>query len=107
MDALGYFLIPDADDLNADLDSLIGEELMVMDTAAGHVVANDGTPLLGARAPAFFSDEAFNPGGFDHFIREGQPSKYDLLVEDLVGGGDRDFNDAIFSVEITPEEVLL
>lgn len=41
-----------------------------------------------------------NLTSLDHFIETGSPTEYHLAIEDLVGGGDRDFNDAEFEVII-------
>jgi hypothetical protein len=99
LDNLGFFLLPDGASENADLASLVGEELMVENTADGYAVTAAGTPLMGAGAPAFFSDASLNPGGLDYFVEDGTPAAYCLSVEDLVGGGDLDFDDAMFLVE--------
>ncbi len=96
---LGFFLVPDGGGENADLASLVGENLMVANTADGYAVSADGTPLSGAGAPAFFSDPSLNPGGLDHFVEDGTPASYSVSVEDFVGGGDLDFDDARFLVE--------
>jgi len=99
LDNLGFFLLPDGARWNADLASLVGEDLMVVETAAGYAVSFDGVPLSGRGAPAFFSEASKNPGGIDHFVEDGTPAHYCLSVEDLAGGGDKDFDDALFLVE--------
>ncbi len=52
----------------------------------------NGSPL------AFFANEAANPDRFDHFRRAFAKGLPTYSVEDLTGGGDRDFNDMIFSI---------
>ena len=99
LDNLGFFLLPNGANKNTDLASLWGEELMVEKVAGVYAVTANGTPLLGSGAPAFFSDAAWNPGGLDHFVEDGTPAGYCLSVEDLRGGGDLDFDDALFLVE--------
>ncbi len=99
LDDLGFFLLPNGGNANADLASLLGEELMVENIAGVYAVTANGAPLSGSGAPAFFSDAAWNPGGLDHFVEDGTPAAYCLSVEDLKGGGDLDFDDALFLVE--------
>lgn len=109
LDDLGFFLLPNGATENADLASLVGQDLMVVNTADGYAVGANGTPLAGAGAPAFFSDASLNPDGLDHFVEDGAPAAYVLSVEDIAGGGDLDFDDARFRVEtslpITAAEV--
>ncbi len=102
-DNLGFFLLPNGDDENVDLAGIIGDTLMVVDTADGYVLkpVDTDAALGGLGAPAFFSDPDLNPGGLDQF-RGGEESADDFMleIEDLPGGGDLDFNDAVFQVQI-------
>lgn len=102
VDTLGFFLLPDGHNENDDLAALVGEPLMVVATDDGFAVSPNGIDdaLSGKGAPAFFSDPALNPTRLDHFSETGSPTQYHLAIEDLVGGGDRDFNDAEFEIEI-------
>ncbi len=99
LEHLGFFLIPDGANQNADLASLVGEELTVTDTPAGYAVSFEGTPLSGRWAPGFFSDPALNREGADHFVEDGTPARYGLSVEDRVTGVGLDFDDALILVE--------
>lgn len=50
----------------------------------------------------YSTDISTNPDGIDHVVAYAMPSSPYLLVgfEDLYGGGDRDFNDLLFAVDI-------
>ncbi|VFQ46487.1 DUF4114 domain-containing protein [Desulfoluna butyratoxydans] len=50
----------------------------------------------------YSTDTSINPDGIDHVVAYAMPSSPYLLVgfEDLYGGGDRDFNDLLFAVDI-------
>ena len=91
---IGYFLIPDGADLNSGL--IGGDKITFQKDANGHwqAVSADGTPLVGQGANVFFSgDGSLNPDGFDHTTETGVI----IGFEDLVNGGDKDFDDPRFS----------
>lgn len=106
-DRLGFFLIPDGFDLNADAGEPLGDgdatalDLDVIndgglwrirDTDSGHV-------FQGAGSPAYFTEMAKNPGGLDHVREEGDPVADGAVTygwEDLPDLGDRDFDDVVF-----------
>jgi len=50
----------------------------------------------------YSTDTSINPDGIDHVVAYAMPASPYLLVgfEDLYGGGDRDFNDLLFAVDI-------
>ena len=50
----------------------------------------------------YSTDSSVNPDGIDHVVAYAMPDSPYLLVgfEDLYGGGDRDFNDLLFAVDI-------
>lgn len=50
----------------------------------------------------FYSDDTLNPDLIDHFILLASPDTSYLLVgnEDLLGGGDEDYNDLVIALEI-------
>ncbi|MEM6903864.1 MAG: DUF4114 domain-containing protein, partial [Pseudomonadota bacterium] len=54
------------------------------------------------QVPAVFSETDLNPGGFQQFVSFAQAnSPYLVLkVEDQFSGGDNDFTDAVFAVDI-------
>ncbi len=91
-DTLGYFIIPNGNGLN-DWSDVDLDDLLVFETAGGAygVKDADGTILSGTGADAFFSESAKNPDGFDHVKIQGT----EIGFEDLVGGGDQDFNDVV------------
>jgi hypothetical protein len=56
----------------------------------------------------FYTDTSKNIDGIDHFVTLAvDDSPYLLLVgvEDLVGGGDKDYNDLVFAIDIGTENV--
>jgi hypothetical protein len=58
----------------------------------------DGTTqqfLAGGSKGAFFEFDAANPDGISHVRRSGPDT---FAFEDLLGGGDRDFNDAVVQI---------
>ena len=92
---VGYFIIPNGNRLNSWSDVDL-ENLLVFENSGGAygVQDADGTILKGTGANAFFSEMAKNPGGFDHVSKQGT----EIGFEDLVGGGDQDFNDVVLDV---------
>jgi hypothetical protein len=49
--------------------------------------------------PVFFMDEAANSDHFDHVHVQGAQGVYHLNWEDLLHGGDRDFNDVVLTIQ--------
>lgn len=68
----------------------------VQDGTTRNWAANNPNNVAGQGPIAFFSFDAANPDNIDHFRSGalGEGAKQ-FNVEDLLGGGDRDFNDAI------------
>ncbi|WP_283404417.1 cadherin domain-containing protein [Roseibium denhamense] len=94
---VGYFIIPDGGDLNAGLQS--GDEVSFQKDGNGNwqAVAGDGTPLVGHDANIYFSgDGSLNADGFDHTDEMGVTVGF----EDLIDGGDKDFDDVVFDQTI-------
>ena len=59
---------------------------------------NAGQPAQ-SLSPVFFSLTEANIDGFDHLITQQLPNDtWQFAWEDLLGGGDRDFDDAVFTV---------
>ncbi len=50
-------------------------------------------------APVFFMDKAANPDHFDHVHVQAAQGVYHLNWEDLLRGGDRDFNDVVLTIQ--------
>lgn len=71
---------------------------------------SDGTQLnmflisngAGGGTNTFYTDTALNSDGLDHFVMLATPNNPYLLigVEDLPGGGDRDYNDVVVALEV-------
>jgi hypothetical protein len=80
------------------------------DRLAFYLVQNNTTDTLLAQNPqndsaqrpiGFFSVDTANPDGFDHVrSQQGAGGVWDFLWEDVTGGGDRDFNDVVFTVSV-------
>lgn len=62
----------------------------------------DGSPLAGQGAPALFTDPLINPDTFDYELDNGAPGNSNW--EDILGGGDLDFND--INVQVNLSHVL-
>jgi hypothetical protein len=79
-----------------------GERFMVfiVQNATVETLQAAGKPSSRSKSlpTAFFTTPAANPFGFDHVRLDRLPDGYRLAWEDLVGGGDRDFNDVVIAV---------
>ncbi len=87
---LGFFVIPNGAQ-NAGLAD--GEKITFRFEGGQWHASADGAVLHGAGADIFFSDAALNADGVDHLGGSGN-------WEDLVGGGDRDYQDVIADVSV-------
>ncbi|EOD77964.1 Alkaline phosphatase [Grimontia indica] len=86
---MGLFLIPDGDRAGFDK----GEVILTL----------DGTPTVSqgsVTSDVFVSQATENTGNLDHERNSGDISAW----EDLRGLGDKDFNDTVFTVEVTAEK---
>ncbi|WP_353621251.1 cadherin domain-containing protein [Labrenzia sp. R4_1] len=95
---IGYFLIPDGADQNPGIAA--GDMVTFQKDSDGNwqAVAQDGTPLTGQGADAYFSgDASLNPDGLDHTVESGVT----IGFEDLVNNGDEDFDDFVFDTQNT------
>ncbi|MGS4886538.1 cadherin domain-containing protein [Roseibium sp. MB-4] len=95
---IGYFLIPDGADQNPGIAA--GDMVTFQKDGDGNwqAVAQDGTPLTGQSADAYFSGGAsLNPDGLDHTVESGVT----IGFEDLVNNGDEDFDDFVFQTQTT------
>ncbi len=95
---IGYFLIPDGADQNPGIAA--GDMVTFQKDGNGNwqAVAQDGTPLTGQGADAYFSgDASLNPDGLDHTVESGVT----IGFEDLVNNGDQDFDDFVFDTQNT------
>jgi hypothetical protein len=92
---VGFFLIPNGANLNSGLRD--GTDITFVQKDGAWVPTIGGTNLAGTGAPALFSDPAINKATFDYMHSDGAKIGW----EDLVGGGDNDFNDATLKVTLS------
>ena len=94
-DEVGFFLIPNGDDLNSGLQD--GQSITFQQDDSGNwVVVANGVALQGQGANALFSDPSLNQGGYDYMVDTDLVGNQNW--EDLAGGGDQDFNDVNMDV---------
>ncbi len=64
-----------------------------------------GGPNSASQIPWLWNDKAKNCDNFQHVVAFMMPNSPFILIgyEDLIGGGDKDFNDALFVVDIGQE----
>jgi len=99
-DQIGFFIIPNGNALNANLDS--GTEVTFQRLAGGEWQAFAGDPLTalkGQGAHVLFDVADFNKDGMHHV--EGNDDPGNLNWEDISGGGDRDYNDVNITAKWT------
>ena len=92
--ALGFFLVPDGANRAPKVGD--GDEVAFVKTSKGwQVVWGEN----GKTALTFFSDKALNPDGIDHVIDSTFEGRFNW--EDLLGGGDRSFDDVNMNASVT------
>jgi len=97
--SLGFFLLPDGGDRNWRLRD--GDEVSFRQDSQGDWQAvSNGRVLYSAygRDTVFFSDSSLNKDGLDHEVDNSLSGN--SAWEDLLGGGDNDFNDATFQITV-------
>ncbi len=96
---LGFFIIPDGYGLNPTLAN--GDNVTFVQNNEGEWAAFlNGNELQGDQgAPAYFSDQHLNPDNLDHMTSTDQ-GQIQVGFEDLLGGGDNDFDDAVVNVTV-------
>ncbi len=107
--ALTFFLVPDGATKNAALFSDLNAIDLVVEEVNGVLQARDlttDTVLEGFVNPLYVPEKDGNPDATLHARRIGDADDFELRWEDLPGGGDKDYNDAIIQVEIIPEKEL-
>ena len=100
---LGLFLIPNGGSLNPDLAD--GDAVTFADNGYGELQALvEGTPVVaeGGHGPVFFSDASLNGDGVDH--ESDSELAGNSNWEDLENGGDHDFDDVNWQVDVTTTE---
>ena len=105
---LQFFLIPDGARKNAGLFSDLDAIDLVVEEVGGVLQARDlttDTVLEGHVNSVYVPEQEGNPDDTLHAQRIGDAENFELRWEDLPGGGDKDYNDAIIQVEITPDEM--
>ncbi|MBP0018143.1 MAG: DUF4347 domain-containing protein [Cyanobacteria bacterium SBLK] len=80
-----------------DGSSLYAPYIIVNSTATGFLSDNPNNSV-GSDINAYFLYSAANPDSFDHIVLLGNNT---FGFEDLLNGGDRDYNDLIFTVDLT------
>jgi len=91
---IGFFLIPNGDNVNDALTDGLDVTFEQNENGQWVPIGPDGEPLSGQGAPALFSEPGLNPGGFDYMVDNQVAGNQNW--EDLVNGGDEDFNDGNF-----------
>jgi Ca2+-binding RTX toxin-like protein len=91
---IGFFLIPNGDNVNDSLADGLDVTFEQNENGQWVPIGPDGEPLSGQGAPALFSEPGLNPGGFDYMVDNQVAGNQNW--EDLVNGGDQDFNDGNF-----------
>ena len=89
----GFFIVPDG--------LVDGDDVTFAQNGEGEWAAFlDGNELQGAQgALAYFSDQNLNPDGLDHMTNNEQ-GEIQVGFEDLLGGGDNDFDDEVINVTL-------
>ena len=71
---------------------------LVQDRSTGMALARNPEDRPGRSPHVFYADPAANPDRFDHLRAGGRDGRLLLAWEDLLGGGDRDFNDMVLTI---------
>jgi hypothetical protein len=72
---------------------------LVQDDTTAHFLTNNRQNVTSRQPVAFFSQTPANPVAFDHVLETDLGSgAWQLAWEDLTGGGDRNFRDAVFTI---------
>jgi uncharacterized repeat protein (TIGR01451 family) len=71
---------------------------LVQDRSTARALARNAEDRAGRSPCVFYADPAANPDRFDHVRVAGRDGDLWLAWEDLLGGGDRDFNDMVLTI---------
>ena len=93
---LGFFIIPNGDQNASATD---GQKVEFQFSNGQWHAFTNGTQLNGTGAGVFFSNAALNGNGYDYLRDNGGAGN--LNWEDLVGGGDKDFDDVNAQVSLS------
>ena len=93
---LGFCIIPNGDQNASATD---GQKVEFQFSNGQWHAFTNGTQLNGTGASVFFSNAALNGNGYDHLRDNGGAGN--LNWEDLVGGGDKDFDDVNAQVSLS------
>jgi hypothetical protein len=99
---IGFFVIPNGDGLNNNLSDGMNVTFTQGQDGNWHVVGPNGQVLSGEGDPVLFDDPTLNEGNFDYTQDTNAPGNQSW--EDLVGGGDNDFNDIHIQVDTVPTQ---
>ncbi len=86
---LGFFIIPNGQIKNTTLSD--GTAVTFSEEATGWMARYNGVALSTAEGRIFFSDTSLNADGYDHL--KDAAAAGSMNWEDLLGGGDKNFND--------------
>jgi uncharacterized repeat protein (TIGR01451 family) len=71
---------------------------LVQDRSTAMALARNAEDRPGRSPRVFYSDPAANPDRFAHVRAGGRDGSLSLAWEDVLGGGDRDFNDMVLTI---------
>jgi hypothetical protein len=71
---------------------------LVQDGSTALALARNAEDRPGRSPRVFFADPAANPDHFAHVRAGGRNGRLSMAWEDLLGGGDRDFNDLVLTI---------
>ena len=97
---VGFFIIPDGGRQNSITD---GDQVtFILNSDGEWTPVLNGEELHGAQGvPAFFSDDNLNSDNLDHTVDSNYSGMQQQLgFEDLVNGGDKDFDDIVMNVTV-------
>ncbi|HJK86581.1 MAG TPA: calcium-binding protein, partial [Candidatus Megaira endosymbiont of Nemacystus decipiens] len=99
---IGIFIIPDGGNLNAGLNDVTDVEFIEVGGVWTPYV--NGVPLVGAGAPALFSNSSLNSDSLNHTIFNDDAGE--VQWEESFGGGDSDFDDLVigFTIQSTTSD---
>ena len=101
-ESIGFFVIPNGASLNGGLQPGMDVTFTQGQNGQWYVTGPNGQNLSGQGDPVLFSDPALNENQHDYTQDSNSPGNQNW--EDLVGGGDNDYNDVNINVSTTPSQ---
>ncbi len=100
---IGFFIIPNGENTNSP--ALSNDEKVDFKEVNGVweavAASNPSDVIQGTGAHVFFDNSSLNADSFNHVETSVSGNSSTLSWEDLVNGGDKDFNDVVVSVSVT------